>query len=352
MNGEARADHGHVPRRLRGQQPREHHDAHRRPWRHGELQPVALHLVELQDHDRHAVHELPLRAERGATAPRLPPGAQTASAGATPFAGDTTSLSKTLGIFVEEAVAIRDRLFLTAAVANGPEQRVRNELPARLLSEGEPVVGDVGRGLLPALVVCSGRSAASGTRLAYGASGVQPGPNHRLPDLRRELVEHQGHRPAVRTVQHDRQRLAPARALDRVGRRLRLAFVRQPHPVRRDLLLKADARCADRARSSRRRRACRPRRSSRTLARSRTPGLELTARRPTARPAATRAGLPGQLFDHRQQGRQPWRHAAPGRHHELGGRGLSHPRSVRPPDPRVEGQERRRHPHLQRRTPR
>ena len=46
----------------------------------------------------------------------LPPGAQTPSQGTTPAITNAVSLSKTLCLFVEEQLAIRDRLFLTGAV--------------------------------------------------------------------------------------------------------------------------------------------------------------------------------------------------------------------------------------------
>ena len=46
----------------------------------------------------------------------LPPGAQTCSSLIVPNADEATTLAKTLGFFVEQSVAIRDRLFLTAAV--------------------------------------------------------------------------------------------------------------------------------------------------------------------------------------------------------------------------------------------
>src|SRR5205807_9798232 len=46
----------------------------------------------------------------------LPPGATTASAGATSSATESFTLQKTLGVYVEETGAIRDRLFLSAAL--------------------------------------------------------------------------------------------------------------------------------------------------------------------------------------------------------------------------------------------
>lgn len=52
----------------------------------------------------------------GSGAANLPPGATTASQGAVPSASELTSDTRTLGAFVEEALSIRDRLFLTGAI--------------------------------------------------------------------------------------------------------------------------------------------------------------------------------------------------------------------------------------------
>lgn len=52
----------------------------------------------------------------GATGLVLPPGATTVTAGATASADESTSESRTLGGYIEENIAFRDRLFVTAAV--------------------------------------------------------------------------------------------------------------------------------------------------------------------------------------------------------------------------------------------
>ena len=51
-----------------------------------------------------------------ATGSILPPGAQTPNAGTTPSINTLITLSKTLGLFAEEAAAIRDRLFFTVGL--------------------------------------------------------------------------------------------------------------------------------------------------------------------------------------------------------------------------------------------
>jgi TonB-linked SusC/RagA family outer membrane protein len=109
----------------------------------------------------------------------LPPGAVTAAAGATPGSDESYSLSKTLGIFVEEAAAIHDRLFLTAAVRTDQNSAFGTNFqrvfyPKASLSW---VISD--EGFFPR---SHGFGAINSLRLrvANGASGVQPGPNDAL----------------------------------------------------------------------------------------------------------------------------------------------------------------------------
>jgi TonB-linked SusC/RagA family outer membrane protein len=103
----------------------------------------------------------------------LPPGAQTAGAGAIPITAEATTIQRTLGLYVEEAVALRDRLFLTAAVRTDQNSAFGSNFQSVfypkasvswLLSD-EP--GFPKPGALTSLRL----------RAAYGASGVQPGPN-------------------------------------------------------------------------------------------------------------------------------------------------------------------------------
>ena len=109
----------------------------------------------------------------------LPPGAVTASSGATPNATETYTLQKTWGIFVEESAAIRDRLFLTAAVRSDQNSAFgtnfqRVYYPKASLSW---VMSD--EDFFPKHNIFSAISSFR-LRLANGASGVQPGPNDAL----------------------------------------------------------------------------------------------------------------------------------------------------------------------------
>lgn len=109
----------------------------------------------------------------------LPPGAVTASSGATPSASEAYTLQKTWGVFVEKTGAIRDRLFLTAAVRSDQNSAFgtnfqRVYYPKASLSW---VVSD--EDFFPKRSVFSAISSFR-LRLANGASGVQPGPNDAL----------------------------------------------------------------------------------------------------------------------------------------------------------------------------
>jgi hypothetical protein len=114
--------------------------------------------------------------ENKAASSELPPGAQTVGAGAVPFAGDTTIVSKTLGLFVEQTAAIRDRLFVTAAVRTDQNSAFGTKFqrvyyPKASLSY---LVSD--EDFFPKF----GWLDQLRLRTAYGASGTQPGPQDAL----------------------------------------------------------------------------------------------------------------------------------------------------------------------------
>jgi len=109
----------------------------------------------------------------GATGRQLPPGARTVSAGAILEASEVNSETRTIGGYLEQHLAIRDRLFLTGAMrtdrnsAFGADFKTvfYPKLSASWVVSDEP--------FFPA----SMRDAVGQFRLrtAYGASGVQPG---------------------------------------------------------------------------------------------------------------------------------------------------------------------------------
>jgi TonB-linked SusC/RagA family outer membrane protein len=107
---------------------------------------------------------------------QLAAGAQTAQAGAQPFVFDSNVVQKTVGLFIEQGVALRDRLFLTAAVRSDQNsafgtafQRVfYPKLSASWLMSEESFWK------APSWVN------AVRLRAAYGQSGVQPRPTDAL----------------------------------------------------------------------------------------------------------------------------------------------------------------------------
>jgi TonB-linked SusC/RagA family outer membrane protein len=115
----------------------------------------------------------------GAGAVNLTPGGVTVNAGGTTFGDNSTSDSKTLGVFVEEQVGIHDRLFLTAGLRSDQNSAFGTKFQnvvypkisvSHVLSD-EPWFPKI-------RFLDQFRS-----RLAYGASGVQPGPTDAIQFL-------------------------------------------------------------------------------------------------------------------------------------------------------------------------
>ncbi|MEO7085550.1 MAG: SusC/RagA family TonB-linked outer membrane protein [Gemmatimonadaceae bacterium] len=109
----------------------------------------------------------------------LPPGAITASAGATKSASEGYSLQKTFGVFVEEGIAVRDRLFLTAAVRSDQNSAFGTNFQRVYYPKGSLswVLSD--EDFFPRSGLFKEVSSLR-LRLANGASGVQPGPTDAL----------------------------------------------------------------------------------------------------------------------------------------------------------------------------
>jgi len=118
----------------------------------------------------------------------LPPGSQTCDAGTEPSSEETTTLSKTLGFFLEESVGIRDRLFLTAAVRTDQNSAFGTDFQSVwypklaaswILSDEDffPQIGWLNTFRL---------------RAAYGAAGVQPGANDALRTISANAINIRG----------------------------------------------------------------------------------------------------------------------------------------------------------------
>lgn len=109
----------------------------------------------------------------------LPPGATTVSAVAVASVSDGYTLQKTLGVFIEEAVGLRDRLFLTGAIRSDQNSAFGTKFKrvfypkaslSWVVSDEEFFPRKMGLEHLSELRL----------RVANGASGVQPGPNDAL----------------------------------------------------------------------------------------------------------------------------------------------------------------------------
>src|SRR5262249_24750410 len=145
----------------------------------------------------------------GAGSVNLTPGGVTNNAGATQFSDNSTSDSKTFGAFVEEAVGLSDRLFLTAGLRSDQNSAFGTKFQqvvypkvsvSHILSE-EPWFPRI-------RLLDQFRS-----RLAYGASGVQPGPTDAIQFLSATTTNVQAvDQPGVVLASLGNQELRPERA--------------------------------------------------------------------------------------------------------------------------------------------
>jgi TonB-linked SusC/RagA family outer membrane protein len=107
----------------------------------------------------------------GAEGRELPPGATTVTSGAVKDADETSSESRTLGGYIEQRVALRDRLFLTGAIRSDRNSAFGADFKTVFYPKlsASWVVSD--ETFFPALDWVDQLR----LRTAYGASGVQPG---------------------------------------------------------------------------------------------------------------------------------------------------------------------------------
>jgi TonB-linked SusC/RagA family outer membrane protein len=114
--------------------------------------------------------------QNSASGTDLPPGTQTANAGATPGASQSTTLTRTLGQFIEQVVAINDRFFVTGALRSDQNSAFGTDFQSVIYPK------------LSASWVISEEPWFKGPkqmdnlrlRFSFGKSGVQPGPNDAL----------------------------------------------------------------------------------------------------------------------------------------------------------------------------
>ncbi len=113
-------------------------------------------------------------AQAGST--QLAPGSQSVSSGTALVVGEGTTMQKTFGSFVEQALAYRDRLFLTAAVRSDQNSAFGTNFQSIVYPKASLsyLISQEDWWKAPAFVN------SVRVRYAYGQSGVQPGPNDAL----------------------------------------------------------------------------------------------------------------------------------------------------------------------------
>ena len=112
-----------------------------------------------------------LFSRNGASSVTLPPGATTVTAGAVKNADETTSESRTLGTFLEQNIAYRERLFLTGAVRSDRNSAFGADFKTVFYPKFSASWIPTEESFFPRM----GWLNELRLRTAYGASGVQPG---------------------------------------------------------------------------------------------------------------------------------------------------------------------------------
>lgn len=107
---------------------------------------------------------------------QLAPGAQNVASGTQPSVGETTNNQKTLGAFIEQSAAIRDRLFLAAAVRSDQNSAFGTNFQRVFYPKvsASYLLSEESWWRAPSWVN------SMRLRYAYGQSGVQPGPRDAL----------------------------------------------------------------------------------------------------------------------------------------------------------------------------
>jgi TonB-linked SusC/RagA family outer membrane protein len=145
----------------------------------------------------------------------LPPGAQTCTALINPNnQTEITTLAKTLGFFIEESVALHDRLFLTAALRSDQNSAFGTDFqsvwyPKASLSW---IVSD--EGFFPQVSWINSLR----LRSAFGAAGVQPGPNDALRTISANSINIKGaDTPTLTNNDLGNDKLKPERSTELEG---------------------------------------------------------------------------------------------------------------------------------------
>jgi TonB-linked SusC/RagA family outer membrane protein len=118
---------------------------------------------------------------------QLPPGAQTPNGATTRTASEATTRIKTFGLFVEEAAALNDRLFLTAALRTDQNSAFGTDFQRVYYPKASLSWLISQEDFFPTM----GWLSELRIRTAYGASGVQPQSNDALRFFQTEITSQQ-----------------------------------------------------------------------------------------------------------------------------------------------------------------
>ncbi len=141
----------------------------------------------------------------------LSPGASTPQAGAAQSAREATTQQKTLGLFVEQAAAINDRLFLTAALRSDQNSAFGTDFQSVLYPKGSVSWIMSEESFFPRLNWLN----QFRLRAAIGTSGVQPGPNDALRFYASQVANVRGaDQPAVQFSAIGNTNLKPERSTE------------------------------------------------------------------------------------------------------------------------------------------
>jgi TonB-linked SusC/RagA family outer membrane protein len=123
-----------------------------------------------------AQYQSSLFSQNQANGEELPPGAQTPNGALTQEASQGTTLQRTIGVFIEEAASINDRLFLSAAVRTDQNSAFGTNYQRVYYPKASLAWVLSDESFFPK----PGWMSEFRIRSAYGASGVQPGSNDAL----------------------------------------------------------------------------------------------------------------------------------------------------------------------------
>ena len=113
-------------------------------------------------------------ASTGST--QLAPGSQAVGSGTSPVVFEATTITKTFGVFIEQGLSLRDKLFLTAAVRSDQNSAFGTNFQSVLYPKASAsyLISEESWWKAPSWLN------QLRLRYAYGQSGVQPGPNDAL----------------------------------------------------------------------------------------------------------------------------------------------------------------------------